>query len=80
MWAFMSAYAATLAIIQVRNKEPFHLMNAAFRAVDLAKAALDAFFLIEYGHESPPGTGFCDTGAARIYQSASLNFHQETLS
>jgi hypothetical protein len=78
--ALMGADAAALAVIQVGNKKILHLVNAALWAVDLADATLDTFLMIEHGHESPPRTSFCDTSAARIYQSPCFYIHQETLS
>jgi hypothetical protein len=79
-WALMGAHAAALAVIQVGDEKLLLLVNAALRAVDLADATLDTFLVIEHGHESPPGTSFCYTSAARIYQSPCLYIHQETLS
>jgi hypothetical protein len=76
----MGAHTAALAVIQVGNKKILHLVNAALWAIDLADAALDTFLMIEHGHESPPGTRFCQTSAARIYQSPCFYIHQETLS
>jgi hypothetical protein len=63
----VGAHAAAFAVIQVGNKKILHLVNAALWAVDLADATLDAFLMIEHGHESPPSTSFCKTSAARIY-------------
>jgi hypothetical protein len=76
----MSAHAAALAVIQVGHKLSLFLVDATLGTIDLAEAAFYAFLLIEYGHESPPGTGLRCTGAARIYQSPCLYFHQITLS
>jgi len=66
----MSAHAAAFAVIQVGHKLAIHLVDAALGAVDLAEAAFYAFFLIDYGHESPPGTGQSFACATRIYLSS----------
>jgi hypothetical protein len=71
----MGAHAASFAVIQVGHKYSLLLVDAALGAVDLAEAAFYAFFLIDYGHESPPGTGQRFAGAARIYQTPCFYLH-----
>jgi hypothetical protein len=56
------------------------LVDAALGAKDLTEVAFDAFLMVDHGNECPPGTGFGDLGAARIYQFACFYLHQETLS
>jgi hypothetical protein len=76
----MGAHAAALAVIQVGYKQPFLLVNASLRTIDLAEAAFNAFLVINHWYEGPPGSSLGDLGAARINQPACLYLHQETLS
>jgi hypothetical protein len=71
----MCTDATALAIIQIRYKEAFCLLDTALGTVNLTQAAFDAFFVVDYGHKRPPSPGFSNPGAARIYQLACLNFH-----
>ena len=80
MWAFIGTHAAAFAVIQVRDKLPIHLVDAALGTIDRTEAAFYTCLMIDNGHKSPPGTGLRYSGAARIYQFTSLHFHQETLS
>jgi hypothetical protein len=46
-WALVSAHAAAFAVVQVRDKEPFFLVDAALGAVNLTEAAFYAFLMID---------------------------------
>jgi hypothetical protein len=73
LWpAFMGAYAATLAEVQIRFEEAVGcFMDAAFRTEEITDTAFDTFSFIQNGTLGSPTARFIRTGASRFKDDTS---------